>query len=105
MAVEFHEADDEHAPFPHRVIILAEKTVKIRFRYAIHYPRQEFVICAECDHWINTNAPCKCPQRCHDLGALLREIDERNETGSSDVPPDRIDLDPEHGVRDREARS
>lgn len=71
MAIEFHEPDDEHAPFPHRVVILEAKIVRVKYHRTIHYQRQEFVICAECDHWINTNLSCDCSQKCHELGQLL----------------------------------
>lgn len=80
MAIVFHDIDDDHAPFPHRVIIIPEKTVTVRDPYQgrksqVTYPRQEFVICAMCDHWVSRyHLPCDCPYKCHELGLLLAEM-------------------------------
>ena len=55
--LEFHNGDDAHAPFPHRVV------------------NGKFVICAECDHWIEREVSlCQCKQHCHNLAAVLREL-------------------------------
>lgn len=60
MAIVFHEADDDHAPFPHRVVITYEHS---------------FVICAQCDHWIARYlVRCDCEYKCHELGELLAEL-------------------------------
>jgi hypothetical protein len=77
MNYQFHEADDSCAPFPHRVLIKPARTVIIKGRLKnreIIYPRQVFVICAECDHWIVTKIPCECSQRCHELQEILASL-------------------------------
>lgn len=96
MALVFHDADDDHAPFPHRVIIIPERTVSLRDPYSrklsiVTYPRREFVICAQCDHWIMRDASaCDCDYKCHELGELLAELasnEVSSEMKGSNVEP------------------
>lgn len=83
MAIVFHEADDEHAPFPHRVIIMPAKTVNVRDPHTgrksqVTYPEQVFIICAHCDHWIRVQiVTCQCREKCHELAQLMAELGER----------------------------
>lgn len=82
MAITFHEADDECAPFPHRVIWKQARTIVAR-NIPITFPEQNFVICASCDHWILSNPPCVCPQRCHDFGQMMMDL-----RGPEDMRPE-----------------
>lgn len=101
MAVEFHEADDEHAPFPHRVVIRPAIEKRIKGQGIIRLPKVEFVICAECDHWImRVTYSCPCSQKCHELGEIIG-----NETHLSGVSPGRIELAASPEAKRREARS
>ena len=81
MALVFHPADDEHAPFPHRIQPIPETERKIRDPYSrrisrVIIPAQTFVICDLCDHWIMRFASgCDCEYNCHELGALLGELE------------------------------
>lgn len=80
MALVFHDADDDHAPFPHRVLIIPESSVIVSIpgtkgKREIHKPKQEFIICSNCDHWIGRDVTlCQCEYRCHALGILLAEM-------------------------------
>lgn len=94
MTMVFHGPDDEHAPFPHRVLIIKEKTVYItvsgtRVKRKVIRPRQKFVICSYCDHWIQRNIPtCDCPYQCHRieevLAGLASDDVDSNEQGSQE---------------------
>jgi len=65
MNVEFHDPDDEHAAFPHRVLITNTGMM--------------FIICAQCDHWVNRTVPdCGCASRCHAQAELVAEVERRS---------------------------
>lgn len=74
---EFHEADDSCAPFPHRVLILPAREVKVRSgrkSRLVTYLEQRFILCAYCDHWIQVRIPCDCPNLCHSLQEVLDNL-------------------------------
>lgn len=67
---------DDHAPFPHRLVITTTPVLKREGKeIVITYPykSQTFVICANCGHWIGrkglprTPVRCGCAYRCHNL--------------------------------------
>lgn len=65
MSIVFHDADNDHAPFPHRILHSSEYITKICGMLTI-VPARIFVICAECDHWImRPGDGCDCEQQCH----------------------------------------
>ena len=80
MTIIFHGPDNDHAPFPHRIVIVEESTAYLtvpgtRVKRKVTRDRQEFVICSFCDHWILRNIlTCGCPYQCHELGKLLAEL-------------------------------
>ena len=80
MTMVFHGSDNNHAPFPHRVVVIQPRTVLVRDPDTrkirkVTYPKQEFVICSNCDHWIlRYVVSCECEYRCHGLGELLAEL-------------------------------
>lgn len=51
--------DDEHGSFPHRLIIIPERTI-MAFRKLVTIPEKVFVVCALCDHWVNGRIKCAC---------------------------------------------
>lgn len=68
MSVFFHEQADEHAPHPHRVVILttASKT---------NPQTVTMVICANCDHWIVRDSPeCVCEWDCHEIARSVMRL-------------------------------
>jgi hypothetical protein len=61
LMILFHDGDNEHVPFPHRVQVIRDGT--------------EFIVCAECDHWITREVPeCSCSQRCHELARIIASL-------------------------------
>lgn len=59
-------ADDQHAPFPHRLVTVEIHKRRVKFKPP--EPKQVivYVVCCQCDHWIGRiKGPCDCPYNCH----------------------------------------
>lgn len=73
--------DDEHAAFPHRLVINSSRSIN---RILIAKTEDEiweadnvivYVICANCDHWIGRIVQqCGCVWRCHDQGISEKTV-------------------------------
>lgn len=81
MIIFCSDSDDNHAPFPHRIVIPelirrihdTETGEMITVR---EQSQETFVICAHCDHLINRPAgKCRCRERCHQQTAIARALE------------------------------
>lgn len=68
-------ADDEHAPFPHRLVLVTESRKLGQKTEPVN--QSMFVICCNCDHWIGRiKGNCTCEYNCH--AGFSDEVARRN---------------------------
>lgn len=64
MIIMCESADDEHAPFPHRLVQVTES--RKPGSKPVADTQAVFVICCNCDHWIGRiKGNCTCEYNCH----------------------------------------